>query len=332
MKFIFPPKMALAHLPTPIQKLSRLTAQFDGPDIFVKRDDFTGIECSGNKVRKLEFVAAYALQEQCDVLITCGGIQSNHSRATVAVASRLGLKSHLVLRGTASDVPSGNLFLDQLLGAKITYLSNPSYEDLIDEMERLAQDYAKQGHKALVITMGASNALGSLGYVAAIQEMMGQFQNMALTPDYIVAATGSGGTLAGLILGKKLFGLSSQIIGVNVCAAAAYFHQEIAHIVREFCERYQVDINVEKEDYRIIDGYVGAGYALSRPQEREFIVQVARTEGIVLDTAYTGKALYGLTQEIQKGMFKQGETILFIHTGGLYALFANPAEFIVELR
>ncbi|MDY0092351.1 MAG: D-cysteine desulfhydrase family protein [Candidatus Vecturithrix sp.] len=332
MKFIFPPKIALAHLPTPIQKLSRLTAQLDGPDIFVKRDDFTGIECSGNKVRKLEFVAAYALQEQCDVLITCGGIQSNHSRATVAVASQLGLKSHLVLRGTASDVPSGNLFLDQLLGAKITYLSNPSYENLIDEMERLAQDYAKQGHKALVIPMGASNALGSLGYVAAIQEMMGQFQNMALTPDYIVAATGSGGTLAGLILGKKLFGLSSQIIGVNVCNDAAYFHQEIAHIVREFCERYQVDINVEKEDYRIIDGYVGAGYALSRPQEREFIVQVARTEGIVLDTVYTGKALHGLTQEIQKGMFKQGETILFIHTGGLYALFANPAEFIVELR
>ncbi len=125
--------------------------------------------------------------------------------------------------------------------------------------------------------------------------------------------------------------VSRQIIGVNVCAAAAYFHQEIAHIVREFCERYQVDINVEKEDYRIIDGYVGAGYALSRPQEREFIVQVARTEGIVLDT-YTGKALYGLTQEIQKGCLNKAKQFLFIHTGGLYALFANPAEFIVELR
>ncbi|GAK57834.1 predicted pyridoxal-phosphate dependent deaminase [Candidatus Vecturithrix granuli] len=332
MEFVFPPKIALAHLPTPIHQLSRLAAQCDGPEIFVKRDDFTGLECSGNKVRKLEFVAAHALQEGCDVLITCGGMQSNHSRATAAVAARLGLQCHLVLRGAAPEVPGGNLFLDQLLGAKITYLPNPSYDDLITEMERLAQDYAKQGHKALVVPMGASNALGSLGYVAATQEMMSQFQDMALTPDYIVAAIGSGGTLAGLILGKKLFGLSSQIIGVNVCDNAAYFHQEIAHIVREFCERYQVDVKVEPKDYRIIDGYVGAGYSLSRPQEREFIVQVARTEGIVLDTAYTGKALYGLTQEIQKGTFKQGEMILFIHTGGLYALFANPTEFVAELR
>ena len=332
MEFIFPPKITLAHLPTPVHQLSRLTAQVGGPEMFVKRDDFTGLECSGNKVRKLEFVAAHAIQEQCDVLITCGGMQSNHSRATAAVAARLGLNCHLVLRGKAPEVPGGNLFLDQLLGARIMYLPHPTHDDLTAEMERLARDYTQQGRKALVIPMGASNALGSLGYVAAVQEMMSQFQAMALTPDYIVAATGSGGTLAGLILGKKLFGLSSQIIGINVCDDAAYFHQEIAHIVREFCERYQVDVKVEPEDYRILDGYVGAGYALSRPQEREFIVQVARMEGIVFDTAYTGKALYGLVQEIQKGAFKRGETILFIHTGGLYALFANPAEFAAELR
>lgn len=332
MEFIFPQKISLANLPTPIHKMERLSQQWNGPEIYVKRDDFTGMEFSGNKVRKLEFVAAHALQEQYDVLITCGGMQSNHSRATAAVAARLGLKSHLILRGTPPEGPDGNLFLDLLLGANVSYISDEAApEDLTAAMEQAAEEYASQGRKALLIPLGASNALGSVGYVAAIREMMTQFQAMTITPDYIIAATGSGGTLAGLILGKKLFGLSSQIVGVNVCADAAYFHQEIANIIREFCELYQVDLSLDAQDYRIIDGYVGAGYALSRPEERKFIVRVAQTEGIILDPTYTGKAFYGLAQEIQKGTFKAGETMLFIHTGGLYGLFAKAPEFTAVL-
>ena len=331
MNFVFPEKVDVAQLPTPIQKLSRLSEQFGGPEIFVKRDDLTGIAVSGNKVRKLEFTAAYALQEGYDVLITCGGVQSNHSRATAAVAARLGLKSHLVLRGEAPDVPNGNLFLDLLLGAKLTYIPGADHQALLAGMEQVAAAYAKQGHKALIIPMGASNALGSLGYVAAIREMMQQFQEMEWTPDYIVTATGSGGTMAGLILGKKLFGLSSQIVGVNVCDDAEYFHQEIAKIMQEFCKRYDVDVQAELTDYQIIDGYVGEGYALSRPEEQHFIAQVARTEGIILDPVYTGKAMYGLSQEIAKGAFTKEEKVLFIHTGGIYGLFPGAAEFSKEV-
>jgi D-cysteine desulfhydrase len=332
MNFVFPERIRIARLPTPIQKLSRLSERYGGPEIYIKRDDLTGIAVSGNKVRKLEFTVAQALKEGCDVLITCGGLQSNHARATAAVAARLGLKSHLVLRGETPSVPSGNLFLDLLLGAEITYLPDAERDELDECMHRVASKYEQKGNNPFIIPLGASDATGALGYVAAVQEMIVQFQEMKFTPDAIIVAAGSAGTLTGLLIGKKLFGLSSRIVGINITADEAYFHQEVAKILEEFRECYKADINVENTDFQIIDGYVGAGYAQSRPEELHFIAQIAKTEGIILDPTYTGKAMYGLFQEINRGTFKKGDKLLFVHTGGIFGLFPVAAELSEEIK
>ncbi len=318
MNVVFPKKIELAQLPTPIQNLSSLSKLFGGPDLYMKRDDLTGMALSGNKIRKLEFIAGQALQEKYQVLITCGGIQSNHARATAAVAAMLGLKAHLVLRGAACAHPNGNLLLDLLLGAQVTYLPNADHDELNQGMLDLASEYSRQGLKALVIPLGASNATGAWGYIAAVQEILSQMRTPA---DAIVAATGSAGTLAGLIIGKKLFNLTSRIIGISVGGDAEHFSGEIVKILAEFHRLYHIEIHVDQHDFQIIDDYVGAGYAKSRPEELRVIAQAAQSEGILLDPVYTGKALYGLRQEIEKGAFAKDQKILFIHTGGVFGLF-----------
>lgn len=283
---------------------------------------------SGNKIRKLEFTLAKALQEGADVLITCGGLQSNHARATAAVAPLFGMKAHLVLRGAAPDVPQGNLFLDRLLGAEITY--QPDAEtaaDLEAAMRDVAARYSRRGETPYIIPMGASDATGALGYVAAVQEMVCQFATMKSYPDAIVTACGSAGTLAGLLIGKTIFDLSCDIVGISVSADAAYFHKEVRRILDEFCRLYR-DVSINDADIQVLDEYVGDGYGQSRPEELRFIAHVAKSEGIVLDPTYTGKALYGLMQEIHKGRFTKGQNILFIHTGGIFGLLPAAPQFV----
>ena len=327
MTFTFPEKLQLAQLPTPIQKLARLTARWGGPALYIKRDDLTGMAVSGNKVRKLEFSVAKALREGCTVLITCGGGQSNHARATAAVAAKLGLRSHLVLAGAPDQPQRGNLFLDRLLGAEITFLPEASLEDFEGTMAEVAADYARQGEKALIVPLGASDATGTLGYAWAVKEMVEQFTAMQWTPDHIVVGCGSGGTLAGLLLGKELFGLSSQIWGINVRADADYFQQTAVNIYADFAREYSYQAKVQVGDVHMIDGYVGAGYAISGPAEMAVIAEAARKEAVLLDTAYTGKAFYGLSQEIRKGRFNKDESVLFLHTGGLFGMFPHAEEF-----
>lgn len=327
MTFTFPEKLQLAQLPTPIQKLERLTARWGGPALYIKRDDLTGMAVSGNKVRKLEFTAAKALREDCTVLITCGGGQSNHARATAAVAARLGLHSHLVLSGEPDQAQQGNLFLNRLLGAEITFLPGASLEDFEDTMKKVAAEYASKGEKALIVPLGASDATGTLGYAWSVREMMTQFEAMDWTPDHIVVGCGSGGTLAGLLLGKELFGLSSQIWGINVRADADYFQQTAVKIYADFAGEYGYHAKIQASDVKMIDGYVGAGYAISGPAEMAVIAEAAREEAILLDTAYTGKAFYGLSQEILKGRFTKDESVLFLHTGGVFGMFPNADEF-----
>lgn len=327
MPFTFPEKLNLAQLPTPIQKMERLTARWGGPSLYIKRDDLTGIAVSGNKVRKLEFSAAKALREGCAVLITCGGGQSNHARATAAVAARLGLRCHLVLTGAPDQAQQGNLFLNRLLGAEITFLPEASLEDFEAAMAARAADYSRQGEKALVIPLGASDATGTLGYTWAVKEMVAQFDAMQWTPDHIVVGCGSGGTLAGLLLGKEMFGLTSQIWGINVRVDADYFQQTAVKIYADFAHEYDYQANIQASDVHIIDGYVGAGYAISGPAEMAVIAEAAREEAILLDTAYTGKAFYGLSQEIRRGRFNKDESVLFLHTGGLFGMFPHAEEF-----
>jgi D-cysteine desulfhydrase len=324
----FPESINLANLPTKIEKLDRLTTLLGGPNIFIKRDDQTGTEVSGNKVRKLEFSVKEAIDKGCDTLITCGGIQSNHARATAAVAAKLGLKSCLVLRGTEESTVDGNYFLDRLLGADIRFISVEDYRDKrLQIMNCIKEELEGKGFRPYIIPEGASNGIGCFGYFKAIEEILQQEKEMGIHFDAIVSAVGSGGTYAGQFLGNKVLSNDADIYGVNVCDDEQYFKNRVYDIIHENLNYLNLELNFSKEEINIIDGYVGRGYALSSPEEIEFIHSLAKLEGIILDPVYTGKAMYGLVQEIKKSRFKDYKNILFIHTGGLFGLFPQKDLF-----
>ncbi|ADY55299.1 pyridoxal phosphate-dependent enzyme, D-cysteine desulfhydrase family [Syntrophobotulus glycolicus DSM 8271] len=323
-----PEKITLANLPTKIEKLERLSPKLGGPNIYIKRDDQTGTEVSGNKIRKLEFAVKEALDQGCDVLITCGGSQSNHCRATAAAAARIGIKSVLVLRGSSNEESDGNLFINRLLGAQIRFITPEEYRNKRAEiMEKIKAELEEQGRRPYIIPEGASNGIGSFGYYTAMAEIVRQEKELGVHFDRIVIAAGSGGTYSGLFLASKTLGYTGQIYGINVCDDAEYFKNQIDKIVRESMQYINVDLQFSKDEIHMIDGYVGQGYALSRPEEMHFIHEFARLEGIILDPVYTGKAMYGLAEEIKKGNFKTCENILFIHTGGAFGLFPKKHLF-----
>lgn len=313
-----PEFIELANLPTKIEKLEKLSKLL-GKNIYIKRDDQTGTEVSGNKVRKLEFVVKEALNSGCDYLITCGGIQSNHARATAAVAAKLGLGSYLVLRGSEDNELEGNLFLDKILGAKIKFITPDEYKNQRAEiMEEIKNDLAKEGHKAYIIPEGASNGIGSFGYFKAMEEILNQEKEMGINFDAIVSTVGSGGTYTGLYYANKVNNNSKTVYGINIAADSEHFKNVTLDLIKEISQYTKVDINVEKDDIDILDGYAGLGYALSKQDEIDFIKYIAQLEGIILDPVYTGKAMYGLVEEIKKGTFNNHNNILFIHTGGLF--------------
>ncbi len=325
-----PERIHLANLPTRIEKLNKLTKALEGPEIYIKRDDQTGTELSGNKVRKLEYSVKEALDMGCNYLITCGGVQSNHCRATAAAAAKLGMKCCLVLRGDAGSEAEGNLLIDRLLGADVRFITAEEYSDQRAEiMEAIKRETDDKGFKAYIIPEGASNGIGSFGYYTAMEEIIEQEKELGIHFDCIVLATGSGGTYSGLWLANKLLSHSSDVYGICVGGDAGYFKARIPEILFESMEYMDVNIPVSPENINIIDGYVGRGYALSRPEELRFIHGLAELEGIILDPVYTGKAMYGLTEEIKKGRFNNYKNILFIHTGGLFGLFpqGNLFEF-----
>lgn len=329
--FKTPDRIKLANLPTKIEKLDRLSKLLGGPDIYIKRDDYTGTEISGNKVRKLEFSVKEALDMGCDYLITCGGIQSNHARATVAVAVKMGMEAGLVLRGKEDSEIDGNLFMNKLLGADIRFITPEDYRNRrMEMMEELKKEMELQGFKPYIIPEGASNGIGSFGYFNAIEEILAQEKEMGIHFDGIFIAVGSGGTHAGLLLGSKLLSSTSQIYGINVCDDEEYFKNNIHEILIESNKYLDMDIQFHKSEINIIDGYVGRGYALSTPAELNFISDFAKLEGIILDPVYTGKGMYGLTEEIKKGRFRDFKNILFIHTGGLFGVFPQKNLFEFE--
>ncbi|MCT4619597.1 MAG: D-cysteine desulfhydrase family protein [Marinisporobacter sp.] len=323
-----PNKIDIANLPTKIEKLERLSKSLEGHEIYIKRDDQTGSEISGNKVRKLEYAVKEALDQGCDYLITCGGIQSNHARATAAVAAKLGINSFLVLRSKGEEKLEGNCFLDQVLGAKIRYITADEYRDhRMDIMKEVKNELDKKGHKAYIIPEGASNGIGTFGYYGAMEEILKQEEEMGIKFDAVVMAVGSGGTYAGLFYANKVNENTAKILGVNVCDDAGYFKEAIFNILHESFGYTSKSIEFSKEEINIIDGYVGEGYALSRPEELTFIHELAKLEGLILDPVYTGKAMYGLVEEIKKGNLKDYKNILFIHTGGLFGLFPKKDQF-----
>ncbi|QUH21308.1 D-cysteine desulfhydrase family protein [Alkaliphilus sp. B6464] len=323
-----PNRIHLANLPTRIERLDRLSKELGGPQIFIKRDDQTGSEVSGNKIRKLEYVIQEALDQNCNYLITCGGIQSNHARATVAAAARLGLASCVVLRSSGNDSLEGNYFLNKLLGADIKLISPEDYrERRMDIMEGIKANLIKQGYRPYIIPEGASNGIGTFGYYTGMEEILEQEKKMGIEFDAIALAVGSGGTYGGMFLANKLLGHGTKIFGINVCDSASYFQSRIYEILQDSFSYIDKTIDFSKEEIQIIDGYVGEGYAISRSEELEFIHYLAKLEGVILDPVYTGKAMYGLVNEIKKGNFNKYKNILFIHTGGLFGLFSKKDLF-----
>lgn len=313
-----PDRVALAHLPTPIETLN-LPDLPSGLQLYLKRDDYTGLELSGNKVRKLEFAIAEALSLGAQVLITCGGIQSNHARATVAAARRLGLKVHLVLRSESQPPLEGNHLIDQVFGADITYLEpavfNATY---LEVMDALKATYDKAGTPAYILPIGASNAIGNFGYAHAYHEILQQERQLGIHFDAIVCTVGSGGTYGGLYLGQLLHGQKRRIIGYSISSTADQFKIDISRIVNESLMVLGKTPEVDPSDLEIHDGFAGLGYALSQPEEIAFIKKVAHDTGVLLDPVYTGKAFRGLIQELQADHFPGLKNILFIHTGGQF--------------
>jgi D-cysteine desulfhydrase len=323
-----PEKILLANIPTRIEKLGRLSDEFETVNLYIKRDDETGLEWSGNKVRKLEYAVKEALDRGCDFLITCGGNQSNHCRATTAVAARLGLKSCLVLRGTTDSPVEGNLFIDKLLGAEIRFVTPEEYSQRRNEiMKEIATQKELEGYKPYIIPEGASNGIGSFGYYNAMTEIIEQEKAMNLKFDAIAVAVGSGGTYSGLLLGKILTGSNVKLPGYLVGGNIGYFEEAIYKIFDEFSEQLKLKVIPEKEDIILIDKYIGPGYGLNNPEEIEFIKLIARLEGVIFDNVYTGKALYGLVSDIKKGKYRDCKNILFIHTGGMFELFSQVTVF-----
>lgn len=329
MRTTQPPRLSLARLPTPLVPLDRLSREIGGPRIWIKRDDLTGSGLSGNKVRKLEFTFAQALAEDCDTLITCGGLQSNHCRATAIIGARLGLKVHLFLRGVPAGLPDGNLFLDHIVGAEFSFYPREEYYARHSEIfSELVEHYAKLGRKAFVVPAGASDEIGVWGYVVASEELKTESRNLGFSPDFIVCANGSGGTLAGLVVGNIYHDIGATVWGINVADDdAQYFEAKIRNDLRTWKERYGQDLDVETPAINVVDGYRGPCYGKAEPVVFETITQVAKTEGIILDPVYTGKAFHGMLKEIKNGRLSSASNIIFVHTGGIFGLFAQRDEF-----
>ena len=328
----FPPQINLARLPTPVQPMRRFGEKL-AVDLYVKRDDLTGAALSGNKIRKLEFVLADALARKTDTVITCGGAQSNHCRATAIAAAMLGLNCRLLLRTPDPSNPppaEGNILLDRMAGADIVWITPQEYKVRDEFFEREAASLKASGRIPYMIPEGASSALGAWGYIRAAEELVNDIANLpggANQACTIINAAGAAGTAAGLIWGAKIFDLNARVVSVNVCDNREYFVNAIGNICENAIADYGIEIDFSRDrDIEIIDGYVGRGYALSRPEELELLYEVARAEGIFFDPVYTGKAFYGMVQELKNNPRYFGERIIFLHTGGIFGLFPKAVE------
>jgi D-cysteine desulfhydrase family pyridoxal phosphate-dependent enzyme len=310
-------RIHLAHLPTPIDALPRLSRSLGGPQLFIKRDDLTGLGLGGNKTRKLEYLAADALAKGAKTLISTGAVQSNHCRQVAAAAAKLGLGCQLVLAGTEPNEAQGNLLLDKLSGAQLFYTIKANRDK---ELNKQFEHAEQAGLKPYLIPYGGSNSIGALGYLNAMRELSEQ----GLEPDWIVFASSSGGTQAGLILGAHLTGFRGQILGISIEYNSDHFSAQIADLVNQTAMEMEYDWSVTPDEVLINDSYCQAGYGVLTPAEIEAVNLFASTGGILLDPVYTGRAAVGLLDLIRKGFFKPKEKVLFWHTGGTPALFAEP--------
>jgi D-cysteine desulfhydrase family pyridoxal phosphate-dependent enzyme len=322
-----PPRTPIAHLPTPIEELPRLRqALRAGPSIFVKRDDQTGLAFGGNKTRKLEFLIAEAQAQGATAIISAGAAQSNHCRQTAAAAAKFGFDCILVLNGQAPEQPSGNLLLDELLGAEIRMIPDRSMRERA--LSETFDECAAKGKKPYLVPYGGSSATGALAYAFAIEEILRQ----DVRPDWIVFATSSGGTQAGLVLGQRAFGYSGKILGISVDESEEWLTNRVSELASEASEKLGKPTKFTPADVRVNAGYCEAGYGVLTEREREAIQLFARHEGLLLDPVYTGRAAAGLIDLIRKDFFKSSESVLFLHTGGQPALFADKYAALLDSK
>ncbi len=324
------PRIRLAHLPTPLEHLPNLSRELGGPEIWIKRDDCTGMSSGGNKTRKLEFLLAEARAEGADIVLTQGATQSNHARQTAACAARVGLACHLLLEDRTHKTDpdytqNGNVFLDFLHGATVEYF--PSNPDMNGELTKVATRFAAEGRRPYAIPGGGSNTTGALGYVNAALELVTQANDLGLRIDHVVHATGSSGTQAGLVAG--LVGMNSGVplLGIGVRAPKEKQEDNVFRLAAATAAVCGCAGVVKRGDVVANCDYVGTGYGFSTPGSIEAIKMLARLEGILLDPVYSGKGMAGLIDLVGKGHFKHGQNIVFIHTGGSAGLFGYVRDF-----
>jgi L-cysteate sulfo-lyase len=330
MKLTTFPRIRITHGPTPLEFMPRLTEALGGPNLYIKRDDCTGLSTGGNKTRKLEFLMADAVKHGADTIITQGATQSNHARQTVAIAAKMGMQCELLLEDRtgskdASYKQSGNVFLDHLYGAHVEEV--PGGTDMNAAMEKRAGELRAKGRKPYIIPGGGSNPIGALGYVVCALELTDQFNNLGLNVDCVVHATGSAGTQAGLVAGFE--GTRSQIpvLGIGVRAPRQAQETNVFKLAVKTAELLGVPGSVRRESVMANCDYVGGGYGVPTPGMVEAVTMLARLEGILLDPVYSGKGMAGLIDLCSKGHFKKGQNVVFLHTGGAVALYGYMDAF-----
>lgn len=326
MNIQWPQRLSLARLDTPLERLLPRGEPIDA-EVWIKRDDLTGVALSGNKVRKLEWLCAEAQQAGATTLITCGGVNSNHARATAVAAARLGLQAHLLLRGSDRNPPAGNLLIDRVLGARITFIEAEQWPERDALMADIAERLFEEGGRGYVIPEGGSNAVGSLGYADAAREIVEQAAQEGLQLRRIFHACGSAGTAAGLALGLAALGRQDvQVHAVAVCNDGPYFDARIQTIIEESVTRgFVTEAVAKRARWQVVEGFKGRGYALTTPEEMQAHAALARSHGLFVDPVYTGKAFVALRAAARAGDLKEGATV-FLHTGGLFELFAYAEE------
>ena len=317
------PRIRLGHLPTPLEPLKRLSRELGGPDIWIKRDDCTGLATGGNKTRKLEFLMAEALQQGAELIMTQGATQSNHCRQTAAAAARLGLDCHILLEDRTGRTDfehnyNGNVLIDMLAGARVT--RHKPHPDMNAVMEDMAGELRAKGRKVYTIPGGGSNPTGALGYVNAAFELVGQANDLGLVIDHVVHATGSSGTQAGLLTGLKAINSHIPVLGIGVRAPRERQEEMVFDLCQATAEKLECPGVVRREDVVADSNYVGDGYGFPAESTVEAVKMLARLEGILLDPVYSGKGMAGLIGQVRKGIFTKGQTVVFLHTGGAAAL------------
>ncbi len=312
-----PHRLKFAHLPTPIEHLPRLSEHLGGAQIYVKRDDQAGLAFGGNKTRKLEFLVAEVQAQGAKTLISGGAAQSNHCRQTAAAATRYGLNCILVLNGTEPEQPSANLLLDKLFGAKIVWVEDRADRDRI--LQETYEQSLAEGGMPYLVPYGGSSPTGALGYAFAVEELMAQDSSF----DWVVFGTSSGGTHAGLTLGKKLFGFDGQILGISIDEDENWLKEHVSVLASDASELLGERIEFGLDDVQATDAYCKPGYGVLTDLEREAVQLFAKYEGVLLDPVYTGRAAGGMINLVRKGFFKPDDKVLFWHTGGTPSLFAD---------